>query len=120
MRAELTNLVPDNFLALYANDRLAHLPRYLKAVAIRAQRGSADLDKDRQRSAQVAIFTKKRTDFLQALAADVSDAKRQAVEALHWMIEEYKISIFAQEIKTNGPISSKRLAEQVAKIQGMT
>ena len=99
--------------------RSANPPVADHALFTRAQRGSADLDKDRQRSAQVAIFTEKRTVFLQNLAADVSDAKRQAVEALHWMIEEYKISIFAQEIKTDGPISSKRLAEQVAKIQRM-
>jgi len=119
LRAELKNLVPDNFLELYSTARLTHLPRYIKALAIRAQRGAVDLEKERQRSAAIAVFTKKLQGFLQSLGPEVSDAKREAIETLHWMIEEYKISVFAQEIKTNGPISSKRLAEQVKKIERM-
>jgi ATP-dependent helicase HrpA len=120
LRAELTNLVPESFLALYDTDRLAHLPRYLKALAVRAQRGAVDLEKDRQRSAAIAVFTKALQGFLRSLGPDVSASKREAIETFHWMIEEYKISVFAQEIKTNGPISNKRLAEQVKRIERMT
>jgi ATP-dependent helicase HrpA len=120
LRAELANLVPDNFLDLYTNAKLEDLPRYLRALLLRAQRGVVNLEKDRQRSAAVAVFTDHLQTFLHSLAPDVSTAKRRAIETLHWMIEEYKISVFAQEVKTNGPISAKRLEEQIKRIERMT
>jgi ATP-dependent helicase HrpA len=49
----------------------------------------------------------------------VSDEKRKALEALFWLIEEYKVSVFAQELKTAIPVSKKRLEEKFAQIMRM-
>ena len=56
---------------------------------------------------------------MQTLTPQTSPEKRQAVEELVWMIEEYKVSVFAQELKTSGPMSSKRLEEKFGQIERM-
>jgi ATP-dependent helicase HrpA len=56
---------------------------------------------------------------LQALAPEASAEKRCALEELHWAIEEYKVSVYAQELKTVIPVSPKRLAEKIREIERM-
>ncbi len=57
--------------------------------------------------------------MVQSLTSDTSVEKRRAVEDLFWMIEEYKVSVFAQEIKTTAPVSPKRLEEKFGEIERM-
>jgi ATP-dependent helicase HrpA len=57
--------------------------------------------------------------LIQTLTPQSSDEKRRAVEDLFWMLEEYKISVFAQEIKTAQPVSAKRLDAQIRTIEGL-
>jgi len=54
-----------------------------------------------------------------SLTPSASPEKRDAVEALFWLIEEYKVSVFAQELKTPVKISQKRLEEKINDIQRM-
>jgi ATP-dependent helicase HrpA len=111
--------VPANFIALYDAERLGALVRYLQALTIRAQRGVLDLPKDQTRAVRLKPFV----DQLDAIVAGLDDhtsvEKRRAVEELFWTIEEYKISIFAQEIKTAFPVSPKRLRKQIEAIEMM-
>jgi ATP-dependent helicase HrpA len=119
LRQSLNRLVPANFITLYDAQRLIALVRYLQALTLRAQRGVLDLPKDQTRSAQVQHFVDKLGDIVAALDAHTSPEKRQAVEAFFWTIEEYKISIYAQEIKTAFPVSPKRLKQQIEAIEMM-
>jgi len=48
-----------------------------------------------------------------------SEEKRRALDDFGWMIEEYKVSLFAQELKTAIPISRKRIEARMAEIQSM-
>ena len=57
--------------------------------------------------------------LLKELSPSVSDEKRQAIEAYFWMVEEYKVSVFAQELKTAMPISAKRLEMKLGEIGRM-
>ncbi len=57
--------------------------------------------------------------MLASLDAATSTEKRAAVEAFFWAIEEYKVSVFAQEVGTDGPVSAKRLKKQVGEIERM-
>jgi ATP-dependent helicase HrpA len=57
--------------------------------------------------------------MLQTLGQQSSLPKREALEELAWMIEEYNVSIFAQELKTAGPMSPKRLEEKIREIERM-
>jgi ATP-dependent helicase HrpA len=57
--------------------------------------------------------------MIKALSPDASNDKREALEEFFWMIEEYKVSIFAQELKTAFPVSVKRLEKKLAQIRRM-
>jgi ATP-dependent helicase HrpA len=45
--------------------------------------------------------------------------KRKTLEDFRWLIEEYKVSLFAQELKTPYPVSKKRIAEKMREIERM-
>jgi ATP-dependent helicase HrpA len=119
LKAETGRLVPDNFVRLYSRQRLMHLVRYLNTLSIRTQRGLTDLEKDRSRQAMVAPFVQQLDRMLADMDASTSGDKRQAVEAYFWMIEEYKVSVFAQEVGTDGPVSAKRLKKMIDNIERM-
>jgi ATP-dependent helicase HrpA len=51
--------------------------------------------------------------------SSTSAEKRAAVEAFFWSIEEYKVSVFAQEVGTDGPVSVKRLNRLIGEIERM-
>jgi ATP-dependent helicase HrpA len=115
----LARLVPETFVDLYDGERLVHLLRYIKAVTIRAERALADLEKDRLKAREAARFSAGLQTLLASLSASASAEKRKAVEEYFWMLEEYKVSVFAQELKTVGPISAKRLEQKLKQIERM-
>ena len=119
LRRQLENLVPDHFLTLYDQAQLRQIGRYVKAVAIRAERGVVDPDKDQRKADQVAPYEQRLAQMVQSLGTDTGNAKQMAVEDFFWMLEEFKISIFAQEIKTARPVSAKRLNKQLKAIEEM-
>ena len=111
---ELDALLPRNFLAVTSFAQLAHIPRYLKALAIRMERARLNRVKDKERALLIAPFIAK--------LKSLQDQPRRTVEAQHlldefrWMIEEYKVSLFAQELGTAFPISPQRLEQQWQRI----
>ncbi|MEE8398323.1 MAG: DUF3418 domain-containing protein, partial [Desulfobacterales bacterium] len=119
MEAQLKQLVPESFVELYDDKRFIHIPRYLKAIEIRAERALADFERDQKKAAEVDGFSKELTDLLAALPASVSAEKSAALEDFFWMIEEFKVSLFAQELKTSGPVSRKRLETKLGDIKRM-
>ncbi|MDJ0886867.1 MAG: ATP-dependent RNA helicase HrpA [Desulfobacterales bacterium] len=112
-REDIHKLVPENFVSLYDRERLAHLPRYLQAVALRARRALQQFDRDRPKAEAVGRFEARLQRLLEELTPRTSAAKREALEELFWLIEEYKVSIFAQELKTAVPVSAKRLEKKI-------
>lgn len=116
---ELDKLVPSNFIELYAVDRMGHLERYVRALGIRAQRGVDHYEKDRVRAETLRPFSEKLTEMLGALTTRASEEKKQAVEEYFWLLEEYKVSLFAQELRTAVPVSRKRLERKAGEIERM-
>lgn len=108
--AELAALLPPDFLAITPYERLPHLPRYLKALSIRIERGTLNPAKDRERQQQVAPYVEIVRSFASKPAPTPEIA--QARVRFRWMVEEFKVSLFAQELGTAEPISAKRLDEQ--------
>ena len=106
---ELHKLVPANFVNLYETARMPHVARYVKALAIRAQRALDAPDRDRQKAALIAVHTDRLNELLADFSPVTSAEKRRAVEAYFWLIEEYKVSQFAQELGTVEKVSAKRL-----------
>jgi ATP-dependent helicase HrpA len=98
---------------------MIHLVRYMKALEIRAQRAMVDFEKDQAKSHDIQIFVESLNRLLKGLTDTTSKEKRAAIESYFWLIEEFKVSIFAQELKTSVPVSKKRLKEKLKEIERM-
>ena len=108
--AQLQTLLPPNFIETTSRPWVDYLPRYLKAVGRRIERLAGNLERDAELSAKVKPFSA----ALRALAAQPASAGTgEQLEQLRWMIEEFRVSLFAQELRTMMKVSEKRLAEQL-------
>ncbi len=116
IRHELSNLVPENFISLYEKDRFDHLVRYMRAIQRRIQRALANFDKDREKARDVREYEQLLSNLLKTLTETDSNEKRAEIEAFFWLIQEYKVSVFAQELKTPVPVSPKRLKKKYQEI----
>jgi ATP-dependent helicase HrpA len=98
MEAEVERIAPTNLLAHATFSQLQHIPRYLKAVLVRAERAALKPAKDDEKQAHLSIFT---------------NWERNVPEARHaefrWLLEELRVSIFAQELGTAEKVSVQRL-----------
>jgi ATP-dependent helicase HrpA len=117
MRNSLEKLVPENFLELYANERLLHLVRYIRVIEIRTQRWLINPEKDNAKAKLLKFFTDKLDEMLNGLTPEASEKKRKDIEEFFWLIEEFKVSLFAQELKTIIPVSEKRLSQKILEIE---
>jgi ATP-dependent helicase HrpA len=115
LQNELNALMPKNFLETAPFERLADFPRYLKALRIRSERAALNPVKDQERARLVAPFVEALKQ-LQATRLE-SQTARQQLEEFRWMVEEFKVSVFAQELGTAVPVSAKRLEEQLRKVR---
>ena len=120
IREELSRLVTPDFLLKYDTERLTHIARYLKALIIRAERGLLHLEKALAKSMEIKPFDDFIKHMLEQMSPLSSNEKRRSLEDFRWMIEEYKVSLFAQELKTPYPVSKKRLDEKMREIERMT
>jgi len=116
---ELQALVGVDFPEVYSFDRLREMPRYIKALSIRADRGSLNLLVTEARLLDVAGYMNRYLDLKNGLTPHSSDEKREKIEEFRWMMEEYKISVFAQELKTRYPVSTKRLDQLIQEINNI-
>jgi ATP-dependent helicase HrpA len=114
---ELDELVPADCLARYRRDQIKFLPRYLKALRIRAERAYVAPEKDRMKAEQVAPFSQRYEQLKQEGMMRPSVARLCFLDELRWMLEELKVSLFAPEIKVRLRISVKRLEEKFAEWQ---
>lgn len=109
---ELEQLMPMDFLGRYRRERIRALPRYLGALTIRAERAYTAPEKDRAKAEQVIPYAKRYEAATEQAKIRDSTARRSYLEELRWMLEEFKVSLFAPEIKVRGRISAKRLEEK--------
>lgn len=119
IKAELDRLVPADFLETRTMDMLRQLPRRLEALKIRAERAKYDPDKDRKKEEQVEPYALALGRIVKHFDRDTSPEKKAAVEELRGMIEEFRVSLFAPEVKTAFPISAKRLTLKIKDIEAM-
>jgi ATP-dependent helicase HrpA len=95
---DLERLVPGDFLARTPHAQLPHLFRYLRAVQIRAERATLSPTKDAEKAKQLTPFS--------GWENHVPEPQR---EAFRWLLEEFRVSLFAQELGTAQPASAQRL-----------
>ncbi len=72
---------------------------------------------DAAKAEEIRFFTDNLNVLLKRLSPDASEEKRAAVEEYFWLIEEYKVSVFAQELKTPVRVSKKRLEGKLKEIE---
>ncbi|MGY4829300.1 ATP-dependent RNA helicase HrpA [Sphaerotilaceae bacterium SBD11-9] len=105
IQAQLGRLVPKRFLLGTSWAQLAHLPRYLKGIAMRLDKLRADPARDASRLSELRPLEQR---YLRLVAErrGVHDAR---LDEFRWLIEELRVSLFAQELRTPQPVSVKRL-----------
>jgi ATP-dependent helicase HrpA len=91
----------------------------MKGMEIRAERGAHAPEKDKKKSVETEVFIQSLQKMIEDLSPHATTKKREAVDEYRWMVEEFKISLFAQELKTQFPISKKRLEVKRAEIERM-
>jgi len=103
--AQLQRLVGKRFLATTPWSQQQHLPRYLKAIVLRLDKLRADPARDTARAAELRPLEQR---WQRALAErkGVADAR---LDEYRWLLEELRVSLFAQELRTPQPVSVKRL-----------
>ncbi|MFO1196948.1 MAG: ATP-dependent RNA helicase HrpA [Burkholderiaceae bacterium] len=114
VREQLAALMPRRFVTSTPAAQLAHLPRYLKAIAQRLDKLRSDPDRDAARSAELAPLV---AQFRRRLAQRRGQPDPR-LEEFRWLLEELRVSMFAQELRTPMPVSVKRLQKAWAAIAG--
>ena len=109
VKAQMENLVYPGFVAKTGYDQLVHLPRYLKAAQVRLTKLGPNLHRDNQLMLTVQDLEDSYDNAVKSLSAGtiVPDALRR----VNWMIEELRVSFFAQELGTAYTVSEKRIAK---------
>jgi ATP-dependent helicase HrpA len=109
---QLQRLVPKGFLAAAPWPQLAHFARYLKAIVLRLDKHRADPARDAARLAELRPQEQRYWRLVAERKGQV-DARMQE---LRWLLEELRVSFFAQELRTPQPVSVKRLDKLWAQI----
>jgi ATP-dependent helicase HrpA len=100
MENDVQRLVPPDLLACTPYAQLQHVSRYLRAIQVRAERAVLSPAKDDSKVTQIEDFD--------GWEEQVSEGSR---ETFRWMLEEYRVSVFAPELGTAQKVSAKRLEE---------
>lgn len=114
---EFQSLVPAGFLAEYSRNHIRRIPRYLRALRIRAERVYVAPEKDRVKEEQVKPYITSFNDLLQSVPDPHEEKTMVFLDEFRSMIEEFKISLFAPEMKTLFRVSTKRLDEKLQQRQ---
>ena len=110
---QLALLLPKKFFSQTPWESLQHIPRYLKALRLRIEKHPANPDRDGKNAASVGVLWQKWQDKINALKQAHLDIP-QDFQNYRWLIEELRVSLFAQELKTPFPVSIKRLEKILA------
>ena len=102
---QLNRLVPKRFLQAAPWVRLQHLARYLKAITLRLDKYRADPARDAARLAEL----RPQEQRYWRLVAERKGAVDERMQEFRWLLEELRVSFFAQELRTPQPVSVKRL-----------
>jgi len=109
---QLQRLLPKNFLAATPWPQLQHCARYLKAISLRLEKYRADPARDAQRLAELKPLEQK---YWRLVVERKGQTDARMLE-FRWLLEELRVSFFAQELRTPQPVSVKRLEKVWAQL----
>lgn len=114
MKAQLDFLLPQHAVTVHGMKNLRHLPRYLSAMKIRLDEMSVDPEKDADRQQEITEVAAYLTNRLRNLPAGYE--KSPAVREILWMMQELRVSLFAQRLGTSQPVSARRIQKAIDSI----
>ncbi|WP_258059049.1 ATP-dependent RNA helicase HrpA [Arthrobacter sp. B1805] len=107
VRSQLEHLVYPGFVAATGYAQLAHLPRYLRAIEIRLEKLPTNVQRD---SLGMAVVQRLEDEYDDAVASLAAGRHRPAaLRRVRWMLEELRVSLFAQDLGTAYSVSEKRV-----------
>jgi len=109
---QLQRLVPKRFLTSTPYGQLQHFPRYLKAITLRLEKWRADPARDAAKMAEL----RPQEQRYWRLVAERKGAVDARMQEYRWLLEELRVSFFAQELRTPQPVSVKRLDKAWAQL----
>ena len=109
---QLHRLMPKRFLAETPWPQLPHITRYLKAVTLRLDKYRADPARDAARLAELRPLEQKYWRLVAERKGQLDDRMLE----FRWLLEELRVSFFAQELRTPQPVSVKRLEKAWAQL----
>lgn len=110
VQAQLQMLVPGDFPASVPPALWPHLPKYFRALTRRLDKAPSNQKRDTELMRQVSPATQA---YQRLLSQAPKGETHPELDRLQWMIEEFRVSLFAQDLKTALPVSDKRLADQI-------
>jgi ATP-dependent helicase HrpA len=114
INAQLQRLCPRRFVASTDWAALQHFPRYLKAIVLRLDKLRGDPARDAARMAELRPLEQR---WLRRLA-ELKGAQHARLDEYRWLLEELRVSLFAQELRTPQPVSVKRLDKAWQQLAG--
>ncbi len=115
IRDQLKFLLPPNAITMHGMQHLRHLPRYIQAARIRLEDMNLDPDRDADRQADVDEAKAYLNNRLRTLPA--GREKTREVKDIYWMIEELRVSLFAQRLGTAHAVSVRRIQKAADKLR---
>jgi len=112
IRSQLDALIRPGFVSATGVERLAHLPRYLDGMLDRLNTLANDPGKDRARMTEYERMAKAFEDAGGTIP--LAPGASAAIVETRWLLEEYRISVFAQRLGTAQPVSPQRIQKALA------
>ncbi|RZI56600.1 MAG: ATP-dependent RNA helicase HrpA, partial [Rubrivivax sp.] len=113
LQAQLQRLMPKRFVLQTPWSQLQHFPRYLKAITLRLDKLRVDAPRDAKLLSELRPLEQRWSRRV----ADLKGTTDARVEDFRWQLEELRVSLFAQELRTPQPVSVKRLEKVWAQLQ---
>ena len=115
IKQQLAHLVYPGFVRQTPGVWFKELPRYLKAIELRLEKLGAQVQKDRVWSVELGNLW---AQYQARVDKHAQEGKRDEQLSLYrWLLEEYRVSLFAQQLGTKVPVSDKRLSKQWSQVE---
>ena len=115
VRALAADLAGEGFISRTPASRLKDLPRYLRAATHRIAKAQENPSRDAELSWRVREMSSEFDRVRSSIDVTRGEPARMVeLDRIRWMVEEYRVSLFAQQLGTDGPVSDKRIRSALA------
>jgi ATP-dependent helicase HrpA len=106
MNEQFRQLIHRQFLEQTPYEQIVHIPRYLKGILVRIEKLRSNLVRDQEHQLQWMRLQKQ---YLQLSKNRINGSPDRQISEIRWQLEELRVALFAQELKTPAPMSVKRI-----------